>query len=395
MGREINRLSARRVATLTEPGRHADGGNLYLVVDPSGAKRWVFLYRFAGKRREMGLGPLNAVPLLTARERAAEARASVAAGIDPITAKERPTAPAKTFGDVAEAYMADRQATWRNEQHRWQWRQTLEKQAADVWAKPVANVTTEDVLAVLRPIWHVKSETARRLRGRIERVLDSAIAQKLRPNDNPARWKGHLDAVLPRTSKLQRGHHPALPYAQLPAFFVDLSARSAPAAAALRFVILTAARSGEVRGMTWAEVGNDVWTVPAERMKGRRVHRVPLSTAALAALPARGEPHELVFPSATGRKQSDMAFNMLLRRMKHLDISTHGFRSTFRDWVDAETDFPGDLAEAALAHLVGDETERAYRRGDALEKRRHLMEAWARFVASASGADVKARSIES
>ena len=393
MAHAINKLSARKVQTLTTPGRHADGGGLYLVVDAGGAKRWVFLYRLPGRRRELGLGSLLAVPLVRARELAAEARQQIAAGVDPIEARKTATAQIPivapvTFADVANIYMADRETTWRNEAHRGQWRQTLEVQAAPLWGMPVAAIGTDDVLGVLRPMWHAKAETARRLRGRIERILDAARAGGHRGTENPARWRGHLDAILPQAGKLTRGHHAALPYADLPAFYAKLTTLGAPAATALRFLILTAARSGEVRGMRWDEVSEDdeVWTVPAARMKAKRLHRVPLVAEARAIIAVQRvlrHPEEpLVFPAPAKRVMSDMVFAMLLRRHKLPKVTTHGFRSTFRDWVDAETDFAGDLAEAALAHLTGDETERAYRRGDALAKRRHLMDAWAAFATS-------------
>lgn len=387
MAREINRLTTRSVASLKRPGRHADGGGLYLVVDKSGAKRWVFLYRLSGGRREMGLGSAIAVPLAAARTKAAEAREAVASGLDPIASWRRPTTAAKTFGDVAEVFLADHEAEWKNAAHRRQWRQTMEDHAADIWRMPVAAVETDHVLAALRPIWQAKSETARRLRGRIERVLDAATVQGMRQGLNPARWKGHLSAILPRVAKLQRGHHAAMPYTDVPAFFAELGERGAPAAAALRFIILTACRSDEVRGMLAREVNvaAALWTVPAARMKGGRTHRKPLPPIALGILAGRLD-GDLVFPSISGRKMSDMVFGALLKRMGRENVTAHGFRSSFRDWVDAETDFPGDLAEAALAHLVGDETERAYRRGDAIEKRRHVMAAWARFVASDSSA---------
>lgn len=389
MAQAVNRLSARTVQTLKAPGRHADGAGLYLVVDPSGAKRWVVLYRIAnGKRREMGLGSIHSVPLADARDRAAELRRQVKAGRDPVAEKkEAGAAPRRqTFGDVATAFMAAREETWRNAAHRAQWRQTLEVQAASLWGKPVADIDTPDVLAVLEPIWQTKPETARRIRGRIEKVLDAARAQRLRDDTNPALWRGHLDMILPKNAKLSRGHHAALPYGELPDFYANLVLRDAPAARALRFIILTAARSGEVRGMVWGEVdfAAALWTVPAERMKGKRIHRVPLQAEAIEILeeirPEKTDSGTLIFPAASGRMMSDMVFAMLLRRADRADITTHGFRSTFRDWVDSETVFAGDLAEAALAHLVGDETERAYRRGDALAKRRHLMDAWAGFV---------------
>lgn len=403
MANEINRLTARKVQALTVPGRHADGGGLYLVVDPSGAKRWVMLYRISGRRREMGLGSTLAVPLVKAREITSEARAKIAGGVDPLDERRAPPAPAApvTFADLALTYMADREASWRNAAHRRQWRQTLEVQAASLWSMPVAAIGTNDVLAVLRPIWHAKAETARRLRGRIERILDAARVGGHRGADNPARWRGHLDVLLPRSGKLTRGHHAALPYPALPAFYATLMESEARSAAALRVIILTAARSGEVRGMTWGEIDFEaaLWTIPPDRMKAGRQHRVPLCPATVAVLTdarsSEAKPGDLVFPSSTGRKLSDMVFAMLLRRGGQGAVTTHGFRSTFRDWVDSETDFPGDLAEAALAHLVGDETERAYRRGDALAKRRHLMDVWAAFVASASGAPSSTRTSSS
>lgn len=391
MGREINRLSARKVQTLAEPGHHADGGGLYLVVDPSGARRWMFRYRLNGKRREMGLGSGQAVPLAKAREMAAEARAKIAAGIDPVEekraarAKPEPVAPV-TFADIAIAYMADRETSWRNAKHRAQWRQTLEVQAASLWSLPIADVTTEHVLAVLRPIWNAKPETAQRIRGRAEAVLDAGRAAGHRSGENPARWRGHLDKLLPRMRKLTRGHHAAMPYAEVPEFYASLYERSGFAATALRLAILTAARSGEVRGMTWGEVDLDkaLWIVPGARMKGGREHRVPLSAAAVVLLaeirPEKPAAGALVFPSRNGTPLSDMALSMLLRRAKKDDVTAHGFRSSFRDWVTEETDFAGDIAEAALAHLTGDETERAYRRGDALAKRRALMDHWAAFL---------------
>lgn len=396
MANAINRLTARKVQSLDAPGRHADGGGLYLNVSPSGTKSWIMLYRMGGKRHEMGLGSINAVPLVMARELAAEARQKIAVGINPLQAKAAspPPVPTKvvTFAEVAEAYMADRESEWRNAAHRAQWRQTLEVQSAAIWNKPVATITTDDVLAVLRPIWSQKSETARRIRGRIERVLDAARVGGHRTGENPARLRGHLDMLLPRIRKMKRGHHAAMPRADLPGFYRYLCYRPEPSAQAMRLVILTAARSGEVRAMTWGEIdmAAALWVVPAEKMKGGREHRVPLAAEALAILraarPDDPAPDDLVFPSSKGTKLSDMVFLMLLRRASMGDYTTHGFRSTFRDWVDEATEFPGDLAEAALAHLVGDETERAYRRGDALEKRRHLMDAWANFVCGDSGA---------
>lgn len=342
----------------------------------------------------MGLGPTLSVSLARAREFAADAREKIAGGVDPIEARRTPpklAVPAVvTFGDAAKNFMNDRETVWRNAQHRWQWRQTLEHQTEGMWLLPVAEVDTDLVLKALRPIWHTKPETARRLRGRIERVLDAARASGQRAGDNPARWRGHLDAILPRAKRLSRGHHPAMPHAEVPGFIEDIRQRPAVTARALEFIILTAGRSGEVRGMRWPELDpiGALWTVPAERMKMKRQHRVPLSAAALAilaerALEARSD-DDLVFASPNGGMLSDMAFEALLRRADKDAITTHGFRSSFRDWAADETDHPREVIEAALAHLVGDETERAYRRGDALEKRRLLMDHWGGFVGRGS-----------
>lgn len=393
MARAVNRLSAKKVQALAEPGRHADGGGLYLYIDSAGSKRWVLLYRIGGRRREMGLGPIGSVSLSRARELAADARALVAAGTDPIEQKRASEAAApatapKTFGAVAEAYMDAQKATWRSPVHRHQWRQTLEVQASSLWTMPVAMVDTEAVLRVLRPIWHVKPETAKRIRGRIERVLNAARAAGHRTGENPALWRGHLDFLLPRPPKLVRGHHPAMPYADVPAFVKGLRDRPGMSARALEVLILTAARSGEVRGMVWGELDLQaaLWVVPGSRMKAKREHRVPLVARAVEILSVLrvGDPaaDALVFPSAANRRMSDMVFEALLRRAKANAYTTHGFRSSFRDWAGDETDFPRDVVELALAHTVGDATELAYRRGDALEKRRHLMDAWAAFIAA-------------
>ena len=252
----VNKLSARTVASIRKKGRHGDGGGLYLVVDyKTETKRWTVLYTLNGKRREIGLGPLISVPLARARELAAEIRQKVADGVDPIADRSTPQKEAPpTFGAIADRFMADRESEWRNAKHRAQWRTTLEQGAASVWGLPVAEVDTKAVLGVLRPIWSTKAETARRLRGRIERVLDAARAAGHRSGENPARWRGHLDAILPRSKKLTRGHHAALPYPAMPAFMKALRARKAVTARALELAILTAARSGEVRGMTWGEV---------------------------------------------------------------------------------------------------------------------------------------------
>lgn len=383
MALSLNKLSARFVTTTMKPGRHSDGGGLYLVVDEGGARRWVFKYRRQDRVREMGLGGLKAVPLAKARDLAADARAQLAAGIDPIAAKASGKITMPLFGDFADDLIADMAPQFRNAKHLSQWKMTLREYAKPLRTKPVDQIETADVVAVLKPIWLAKSETASRLRGRIERVLDAAKAKGHRIGENPARWRGHLDTLLPKRRKLTRGHHAAMHYADVPAFLGELRKREALSALALEFTILTAARSGETMGMRWSEVDTDkaVWTIPKGRMKAGREHRVPLSSRALAIIEKATEfgtdPDAFVFPGRReGRPLSVMSYEMLLRRMK-VQVTTHGFRSSFRDWCGEETSFPREVAEAALAHAVGDETERAYRRGDALAKRRQLMDAWA------------------
>lgn len=381
----LNKLNARSVVSISKPGRHGDGGGLYLVVDKTGGKRWVFLYRRSDRLREMGLGGLNAVSLARARELAAAARADLQAGIDPIDAKRSAPSVVPSFGEEADAYIEAMKPQFRNAKHIAQWEMTLREYAAPLRAKPVDEISTADILAVLKPIWLTKSETASRVRGRIERVLDASKAKGHRSGENPALWRGHLDKLLPKRRKLTRGHHAAMPYVDVPTFIEDLRKREAIAARALEFTILTAARSGETFGAAWKEFdfAAAVWTVPPERMKAGREHRVPLTPRALAILDEmkllRTGPDAFVFPGQrSGRPLSVMSMDMVLRRMEQ-DVTVHGFRSSFRDWCGEASTFPREIAEAALAHVVGDETERAYRRGDALEKRRRLMVAWANF----------------
>ena len=395
----MNRLNTRAIAATTAPGLYADGSGLNLQISKTGARSWIYRYR-RGDGREvwLGLGSLADVTLARAREKASEARRLRADGIDPLDVKRapasspqvRPSVP--TFGEFADAYTEGIEAGFSNAKHRYQWRATLgEAYCASIRGKPIDEVCTEDVVSILGPIWLTKSETASRLRGRIERVLDAAKAKKLRTGENPALWRGHLDKLLPRRRKLTRGHLKAMPYSGVPAFMAKLKQLDGMSALALRFAILTAGRGGEVRGATWSEIdldseGKELWTVPAERMKARREHRVPLSEAArdvLAAVaslrPSGDFGRALVFPGARqGKPLSIMALMMLLRRL-NAGVTAHGFRSAFRDWVGEETSFPREIAEQALAHVVGNEVERAYRRGDALEKRRHMMELWATF----------------
>ncbi|HUI22674.1 MAG TPA: integrase arm-type DNA-binding domain-containing protein [Methylocella sp.] len=381
------KLSARAAAT-AKPGRYCDGRGLWLVVSQSGARKWVFRFTFGGRVTEMGLGSA-AVSLAAARDKAHEARKLIAAGINPIHARREAgkiAAGKPTFGQCAEALLEAKSSEWRNEKHRAQWRMTLMEYAKPLRDMLVDQVDTEAVLSVLQPIWQAKPETASRLRGRIETVLDAARAKGhiARNEANPARWRGHLDKLLPKRQKLSRGHHAAMAFDEVPRLVGKLRQREAIAALALEFAILTAARSGEVLGARWCEIDLEakVWTIPAVRMKAGREHRVPLSDRAVRIIKklAEGQTGEFVFPGQRSEKPlSGMAMEMVLRRMKVEGVTVHGFRSAFRDWCGEATSFPREIAEAALAHAAGDATERAYRRGDALEKRRKLMEAWAGF----------------
>ena len=376
------RLTARTVAT-AKRGKHSDGGNLYLIVSETGSRKWVLRFTWRGTAKEMGLGSANDVPLADARERAADARRLLARDLNPIDERKR-GGGIPTFGALADDVCETLAAGFRNEKHKAQWRMTLETYAAPLRSKPVDTISTEDVLAVLKPIWTAKPETASRLRGRIEKVLDAAKAKGFRTTENPARWRGHLDHLLPKPLKLSRGHHAAMPYEELPAFMGELRQREANAALALEFCILTAARSGEVLGCRWSEIDLDkkVWTVPAHRMKAGREHRVPLSGRVVAILRelAEADARPFVFPGqARNKPLSNMAMDMMLRRMKRDAATVHGFRSSFRDWAGNVSNFPREIAETALSHVIGDKAEQAYRRSDALEKRRKLMEAWATF----------------
>jgi integrase len=391
MARARNKLTARKVATLSEPKRHSDGGSLYLAIDGEdgeGAtmrRRWLFLYPWNGKRREMGLGGFPAVSLADARRLRDEAERLLREGRDPIASRdlareERAARP--TFGEIADKLLAAKEGEWRNEKHRQQWRASLTEFAAPLRSRPVDEIDTAAVLAVLTPHWLVKPETASRLRGRIEAVLDAAKAASHRSGENPAAWRGHLSHLLPKRQRLSRGHHAAMPYADVPAFVAKLREREALAALALEFCILTATRSGEVYGARWSEIdlAAKVWTVPAARMKAAREHRVPLSERAMAILEKLFEARtgDFVFPSPRGnRPLSHMGMPKVLSRLEVDGVTVHGFRSAFRDWAGNETHFAREVAEAALAHAVGDLSEQAYRRGDALEKRRELMAAWA------------------
>ncbi|MDK9697152.1 MAG: tyrosine-type recombinase/integrase [Siculibacillus sp.] len=390
MPKVVAKLNDRQVKAIKADGLHACGEGLYLQIKGS-ARGWIFRYQTAGKRRDMGLGSTSEVGLKDARDAVEGAKRTIRAGLDPVDARraERPTIP--TFGKFADDLVETLEKGFRNDKHRYQWKQTLgDAYCAAIRGKLVSDITTADVLEVLKPIWQTKQETASRLRGRIEKVLDAAKASGFRSGENPATWRGHLANLLPKRQKLARGHQPALPYDGVPALVIRLRARDAVAARALEFLILTATRAGEVFGATWGEIDTTakVWTIPANRMKAGKEHRVPLTARALAILAEiaalrtkDGDTTAFVFPGGrAGRPLSNMAFKQLLVRMEETGFVPHGFRSSFRDWCGECTPFPREVAEAALAHMVGDEVERAYRRGDALEKRRKLMDAWAGFV---------------
>lgn len=377
-----SKLTARKVET-AKPGKYSDGGNLYLIVSETGARKWVLRFTWRGRAKEMGLGSASSVSLADAREKAASARRKIGQGLNPIDERKR-DGGIPTFGEMADDVRETLSAGFRNEKHKAQWKSTLETYAAPLRAKPVDTIATDDVLAVLKPIWTAKAETASRVRGRIEKVLDAAKAKGFREGENPARWRGHLDHLLPKPSKLARGHHAAMPYEEVATFMAHLRQRDATAALALELCVLTAARSGEVLGMQWPEIDLDkkIWTVPAKRMKAGREHRVPLSSRAIAILRKleKLKGGDFVFAGqARNKPLSNMAMEMVMRRMKVEDATVHGFRSSFRDWAGNVSSFPREVVETALAHVIGDRAEQAYRRSDALEKRRKLMEAWAAY----------------
>ena len=432
----MGKLTVIEIKALTNPGRYTDGDGLHLHVRsaelrPKGdgdlrvviRRAWVFRYMRQGKVRDMGLGAFPKTTLAQARQKALEARKAIEGGGDPLVTRDGANkaadiAASRTFRRAAEDLMAARSSGWRNKLHRWQWEQTLAAHAYPVFGDwPIQAVDTEAVLRALQPIWNTKSETASRLRGRIEAVLDAAKARHWRTGENPARWKGHLAVLLPTPASVRKVvHMPSLAWQRLPDFMPELLAQTGMAAAPLHFLILTAARAGMVRLMTWSEVDlkEKLWTIPGPRMKGGIEHRVPLSTAAIALLEVasnqralriaaritRSAPaHDLVFPGASGKPLSDMTLTQLLRRMNSVEegelapwrdgqtgepITPHGFRSTFRVWASEQTAYPREIIEAAMAHAVSDKVEAAYQRSDLLEKRRALMEEWGAFCSKAS-----------
>lgn len=417
MSRLLERLNALQIKRLAEPGYYLDGGGLYLQVTGGGAKSWIFTYTLKGKTREMGLGPLDFVGLAEARVLAHEARKLKHEGIDPIEHRKAmkvvevlEEAKGITFDDAIDAYIEANKSAWRNEKHAKQWKTSLSTYASPhMGSLAVADVGTDQILKALQPIWGSKVVTATRVRGRIENVLDWATARGYRQGDNPARWTGHLDKILPAKAKVKLvKHHAALPYAGLPVFMRKLAELDSLSSKALTFTILTAARTGEVLGLEWDEIDLEqkVWTVPAERMKGKKEHRVPLSQAAIDILsdmadrwralearrsrpksagPAPTEPIGPVFPGArAGKGLSNMSMLKVLKTLRRPDLTTHGFRSTFRDWAAETTEHAGEIVEMALAHTLANKVEAAYRRGDLFAKRRALMDDWANACAVAA-----------
>jgi len=393
MARSMHKLTARKVATVKDAGRYSDGDGLYLRVGRSNDKRWVFRYTSPSSTtsREMGLGSARngMVSLGEARALALKARETLQSGYDPLEQRSRARSKQQkmpTFGEFSDQFVDEQVTAFRNAKHIAQWRMTLREYAAPIRQKQVDAITTEDILGILQPMWRTKPETADRLRGRIERVLNAAKALGLRSGENPAAWRGHLELLLPKREKLTRGHFAAMPYGDVPQFIQHLRTQKGTAARALEFLILSACRSGEVRQMQWCELDlqNGIWTIPAPRMKTCREHRVPITNRMNELLTDAQEQDyktEYVFVGPVKKNPfSDFALSAVLKRMKIANCTVHGFRSSFRDWAGDMTDTPREVAEAALAHAVGDATERAYRRGSAFEKRQVLMQAWERHI---------------
>jgi integrase len=394
MARTIGKLKALTIGKALKKGLYGDGGGLWLQVSPSGSKSWLFRYMKDGKAHALGLGPFPDVSIVEARVKATEHRKMLIAGLDPLQVKRDrkiaqtlDTAKTMAFSACAIAYISSHEKGWRNAKHRNQWRASLAAYADPIIGNlPVQAIDTALVMRVLEPIWAAKPETASRVRSRIELILDWGAVRGYRTGENPARWRGHLDKLLPKKAKLRRvAHHPALPYAQIPQFMADLRAQHGVAARALEFAILTVARTGEIRGCLWQDIDimGRVWTIPADRMKAGREHRVPLCDRAIEILrEMRVLGGDVVFPGTRhGRSVGGNALLDMRKRMGRGDVTPHGFRSSFRDWASEMTNFPSDVAEMCLAHAVGDAVEKAYRRGDLFEKRRRLMDAWSRFCA--------------
>lgn len=404
MSRAIHRLSAMAITKKTKPGTYADGGGLWLQVTESGSKSWSFRFMLNGRAREMGLGPAHTIDLAAAREKARGNRELLLQRIDPIERRRNEHASqmlaassAKTFDDCAEAYIAAKRPGWSNPKHADQWTNTLKAYASpEFGALPVQAVDTEAIVRALNKIWTQKTETATRVRQRIEAVLDWAAVSGFRKGDNPARWSGHLEHKLTDPAKLKDVVNlPALPHKQIADFLVGLRQQPGVAARALEFMVLTACRTGEVRGALWTEIDFDekAFEIPAARMKAKRDHRVPLCDRAIEILTelqaASPEDQQHVFAGGkAGKGLSDGALLALLKRMARTDITPHGFRSTFRDWAADCTSYPHEVQEMALAHTIKNKTEGAYRRGDLFDKRRQMMTDWQRYCETVAPAKV-------
>ncbi len=396
MAKNIQRLTAMAVTRASKPGLYPDGAGLYLRVARNGSKSWAFRFTLNGRPREMGLGGLTKASLADARKKATEVRRTLSDGYDPVTLRQEEearravaakltAAHSMTFDKCAEAYISAHEISWRNEKHRQQWRNTLATYVSPVLGStPIQNVDIDLLMKVIEPIWSTKTETARRIRGRIEVILDWARVRGYRTGENPARWRGNLDHLLPARSKVRAvKHYAALPYSEISAFMQDLRKMEGNSAAALEFLILTVARTGEVIYARRPEINlkDEVWIVPAARMKSGREHRVPLSQPAIAVLKRTTESEDgyLFSGRSLGTPLSNMSLLMTLGRMNRGDITAHGFRSTFRDWAAECANFPREVVEIALAHVIENKTEAAYRRGDLFDKRRQLMDAWAEY----------------
>jgi integrase len=393
MARAANRLSAAKVLKTAKPGRYPDGLGLYLFVGPAGNKSWVFRYRRQGRLHDLGLGATHTVSLAEARGKALALRKMRVDGVDPLEEKAAKrvragidTAKAMTFEQCAEAYIAAHRAGWRDTDTAKQWHASLVIDAYPVFGSlPVQAVDVGLIMKAIEPIWTVKTETASRVRGRIENILDWATTRGHRSGENPARWKGHLENLLPKKNKVRAvEHHAALPYVEIADFLVELRSRRAISARTLEFLILTGTRTGEAIGARWSEIdlAARIWVIPAGRMKARKEHRVPLSGAAIAIIEKLHgvRQNDFVFPGLSDGSIKESAMRMLLAKsLGHGNLTIHGFRSTFRDWAAERTNFAREICEAALAHAIGNAVEAAYRRGDLFEKRRQLMEAWGRF----------------
>lgn len=385
-----SKLTAKLISGLDRPGKYGDGDGLLLRIDQDGTtlrRRWIYRYTSNGRRREMGLGGFPEVNLTKARELRDKAKSELRNKIDPIANRKRSNG-IPTFGAFSDEVRASLEKGFRNEKHKAQWKNTLRTYCAKIWTRPVDTIDTYDVMTILEPIWQTKAETASRLRARIEIVLDAAKAKNHRTGENPARWRGHLQHLLSKHSKLTRGHHKSMPISEVPAFIGRLRAQDGTGARALELCVLTALRTNSLIGGRWDEIDMDaqVWRVPGERMKSGKAYDVPLSPQSMRIVENMGRVKlgAYIFPGAiSNRPISNMAMAMVLRRMGITNATVHGFRSSFRDWAGDETDHEREVAEGSLSHVVGDQSEQAYRRQNALRKRRKLMEDWAKYCDSA------------